>query len=235
MTPIVPSCRRGGHASKILPSIGPPRPYHTSDTEQGLGQTPSKTICCPNGLRRNKASTAIRRTRRGAAHRRSRNESTWSSSAADLQLQSPNRIAERKERKVEVEASPNLQVVVDRRHRRGQVVEIDSSRPAAGSWSSRKIDWSRRLGVAVVLTSTSTAKKSIGLTYSCTSTTQYFHCKLAQPPPGWRPPTRDTPCEHRQRAGRYTIVLDHAATDAVNESSAWCGRAAVGTAALLIL
>ena len=118
------------------------------------------------------------------------------------QLQSSSRIVERKERKVdlEAEASPNLQVAVGRRHRRDQVVEIDSSRPAAGSWSSRKIDWSRR--VVIVLTSTSTAKKSIGLTYSCTSTTQYFHCKLAQPPPGWRPPTRGTPCEHRQRALR---------------------------------
>ena len=208
MTPIVQSCRRGGHASKILPSIGPP--YHTSDTEQGLGQTPSKTICCPNGLRRNKASTDILPTRRGAAHRRSRDESAWSSSAADLrmQLQSSNRIVERKERKVEVEASPNLQVVDDRRHRRDQVGEMDSSRPATGSWSSRKFDWSRRDRVVIVLTSTSTAKKSIGLTYSCTSTTQYFHCKIVQPPPGWRPPTRDTPCEHRQRAGRYTIVLD---------------------------
>ena len=64
MTPIVQSCRRWGHASKILPSIGPP--YHTSDTEQGLGQKPRKPTCCPNGLRRSNQAQplAIRREER---------------------------------------------------------------------------------------------------------------------------------------------------------------------------
>ena len=168
MTPIVQSCRRGEHVSKILPSLGPP--YHTSysDTDQGLGHKPSNNDLRSQWTKKKQSKhSPSSYTERSSPQEKQRR--TRPASAADLQ--SSSRIVERKERKVEAEASSNLQVVVDRRHRRDQIVEMDSSLPAAGSWSSRKIDWIRR--AVVVLTLTSMAKKSTGLTYSCASTTQY--------------------------------------------------------------